>query len=226
MRPDQQLARLTGLLYLLIILCAGFAQGYVRGTLWIPGDAGATIQNIAAAEGLFRLGLVADLLAFLADLAVAVLLFQLLRHVDFTLSLMAAAFRLVAHPAIGSLNLLNHYLVLEVLQGAGQDVFADAAQGVHFLFTAHQYGYLLAGAFFGIHCLLLGILLYRSERFPRLLGILLGLSALGYLLESFGDLLVPGYEATLAMIVGLTAAIGEVSLALYLVVKGLRSPNS
>lgn len=225
MPSDQQLARLTGLLYLLIILCAGFAQGYVRGTLWIPGDAGATIQHIAAAEGLFRLGLVADLLAFLADLAVTVLLFQLLRHVDFTLSLMAAAFRLVAHPAIGSLNLLNHYLVLEVLQGAGQGVFADAAQGVQFLLTAHQYGYLLAGAFFGIHCLLLGILLYRSERFPRLLGILLGLSALGYLLESFGDLLVPGYEATLAMIVGLTAAIGEVSLALYLVVKGLRSPN-
>jgi len=226
MRPDQQLARLTGLLYLLIILCAGFAQGYVRETLWIPGDAEATIQHIAAAEGLFRLGLVADLLAFLADLAVAVLLFQLLRHVDLTLSLMAAAFRLVAHPAIGSLNLLNHYLVLEVLQEAGQGVFADAAQGVHFLLTAHQYGYLLAGAFFGIHCLLLGILLYRSERFPRLLGILLGLSALGYLLESFGDLLVPGYEATLAMIVGLSAAIGEVSLALYLVVKGLRSPNS
>ena len=38
--------RLTGLLYLLVIICAGFSQGYVRGTLVIPGDALATANNI------------------------------------------------------------------------------------------------------------------------------------------------------------------------------------
>ncbi len=31
-------ARLTGILYLLVIILAGFSQGYVRGIIFIPDD--------------------------------------------------------------------------------------------------------------------------------------------------------------------------------------------
>ena len=34
--------RITGLMYLIVIVCAGFAQGYVRANLVVPGDAAAT----------------------------------------------------------------------------------------------------------------------------------------------------------------------------------------
>ncbi len=53
--------RLTGVLYLLVIICAGVSQGYVRGTLVIPGDASATATNILQNTSLFRLGLSLDL---------------------------------------------------------------------------------------------------------------------------------------------------------------------
>ena len=227
MNSEVKRARTIGLLYLLVILLAGFSQGYVRASLFVPGDAAATANNIANSEALFRLGFATDLTAFLIDLAISILLYLLLKPVDHTLSLLAAAFRLLAHPAIGSLNLLNHYLVLEVLGGGGMAASFDAGQSqelVLLLMNAHRDGYLIAGAFFGIHCLLLGILLHRSKQFPGLLGILMGIAALGYLMESFGNFLFPGNEGWLALLVGISAAVGEVSLTFYLLVKGVRKP--
>ena len=55
MNPNKT-ARIAGLLYLIIIVCAGFSEGYVRSNLIVPGDATATANNIVASEWLFRIG--------------------------------------------------------------------------------------------------------------------------------------------------------------------------
>ena len=85
---------------------------------------------------------------------------------------------------------------------------------------AHRYGYLIAGAFFGLHCLLFGVLVYKSNVFPKVFGGLLLGAAAGYLLETFGDFNMPGNEENLALIVGIAAALGEVSLTFYMLIKG------
>ncbi len=105
--------RQTGLMYLMVIVLAGFSQGYIRGSLVVPEDAVATSLNIVGEEGLFRLGLVLDLTAFLLDAIISIWLYRLFRSYGQTLALTAAVLRLLAHPAIGSLNLLNHYLALQ-----------------------------------------------------------------------------------------------------------------
>ncbi len=225
MTTEKQTARITGLLYVIVIICAGFSQGYVRGSLFLPDDPTGTYNAITTQEGLFRLGLVTDLIAFLCDAAISILLYQLLKPAGKTLAMIAAAFRLLAHPAIATLNLLNHYMVLEVIGNPEMMATFAVAQreaAVTLLMTAHQYGYLIAGAFFGIHCLLLGILLYKSSLFPKVFGVLLVFAAVGYLMESFGDLLFPGNEGWLALTVGVSAAVGEVSLAIYMLVKGVK----
>ena len=91
---------------------------------------------------------------------------------------------------------------------------------------AHEYGYLIGGAFFGIHLALLGYLLLRSELFPRVLGILLVAAAVGYLTESFTFFVLPAYEAVGTLLVVVTASIGELSFCLWLLVKGVRDPGS
>ena len=217
-------ARVAGLLYLIIILCAGFSEGVVRSGLIVPGDATMTAENIVASEGLFRLGFVADLIAFMCDAAVAVLLYVLLKPVSKTISLLAAAFRLIAHPAIGTINLLNHFAALQFLGGENYlKVFEP--QQLHalalFFLERHGYGYLVAGAFFGVHCFLLGYLLFKSDLFPRPLGILMVVAAFGYLIESFGNFLFPSHEDALAWVVGVPAVFGEVSLTLWLLIKGV-----
>lgn len=217
-------ARITGFLYLLIIICAGYSQGFVRESLIVFDDAIVTAENILSEEGLFRLGLVADLIAFLLDAVVAILLYQLLKPAGKTLAMIATTFRLLAHPAIASINLLNHMMVLEVLK-SGHEMEFSALQTLSLAMTfleAHRTGYLIAGAFFGIHCLLLGFLIYRSGKIPQVFGFLMIGAAMGYTMESFGNFLFPGNETWLAWAVGLSAAIGEVGLTFYLIIKGVR----
>ena len=60
MKTPQRLARIAGVLYLAVAILSGFAIGFVRPKVYVSGDAAATAQNIAANEGLFRLGFLAD----------------------------------------------------------------------------------------------------------------------------------------------------------------------
>lgn len=220
MMSIKQKARIAGVFYLLIFVCAGFAEGYVRTGVLIPGDPSVTAQNILASEGIFRLGFASDLLAFVFDAIVAVLLYVILKPVSKTLSLMAVAFRLIAHPAIGSLNLLNHYAALTVLDGSFE--IAQPETFSLFFLDLHSTGYLIAGIFFGVHLLILGYLVIKSELFPKVLGWLLGIAAFGYLIESFGSFLHPAQSEIYTMIVTITAVIGEISFTLWLLVKGVK----
>ena len=74
----RQTARIAGVLYLTIIIAGIFAEFFVRQSLVVPGDAGATASNIVASEGLFRLGIAADLVMILSDIALALVFYVLL----------------------------------------------------------------------------------------------------------------------------------------------------
>ena len=214
--------KITGALYLLVIILAGFSQGYVRGSLIVPGDAMLTASNILENIGLFRLGLTTDLIAFILDAVISVLLYQMFKPFGKSLAMASSALRLIAHPAIGSINLLNHFLAYKALGG---DEFLNAFSGVQLhslsmlFIEAHRYGYLIAGGLFGVHCLLLGTLIYRSNIVPRIIGYFLIGSGAGYLIETFGNFNIPGYEMYTALIVGVSAAIGEIVFTFYILTK-------
>ncbi|MCB0537943.1 MAG: DUF4386 family protein [Bacteroidetes bacterium] len=78
----------------------------------------------------------------------------------------------------------------------------------------------IAGGFFGVHCILLGILIYKSNVFPKFFGGLLLGSGAGYLIETFGNFNFPGYETYTALIVGFAAVSGEVGITIYMLSKG------
>lgn len=216
-------ARLTGVFYLVIIACGLFSEVYVRSGLIVPGDAAATAGNIAASEALFRVGFVSDLVAFASDVAVAVLLYVLLAPVSRTLALLAAAFRLVG-TAIYGVNLLNYFAALLVLAGGGYLTAFEPGQrqALALLFLdLHKHGYDLGLVFFGLHCLVLGYLLLRSDYFPRVLGVLMVLAAVGYLIGSSARFLFPQYVAAVAPVY-VAPLIGEVAFCAWLLTKGVR----
>jgi hypothetical protein len=215
-------ARFAGLLYLIIIVSAGFSE-IVRSNLVVSGDATATANNILASEGLFRIGFAADLVAFLSDAAVAVLLYVLLRPVSRVLSLIAASFRL-AHATISGINMLNQFAALLLLSGAGYLTAFETEQAhalVLLFLNAHNYGYLIGLVFFGLSLLVLGYLIFRSGYFPRILGVLLILASLCYLIDGFTNFLLPSYAAITDWIVVATAVPAELSLTLWLLLKGV-----
>ena len=210
-----KLARTAGLLYLIIIITAGFAEGFVRGEMVSMADPALTAANIDGARDLWGMGIIADVIAFTCDAVVAVLFYHLLKPVSKPLAMAMAVLRLIAHPAVAMANLINMASPLWLLGGSGSEQLV--ANALH----AHHMGYLIAGAMFGVHCILLGYMLVKSLSFPSWLGFLISIAGVTYLIESFGGILFPQHEETLQMVVVVPAVIAELSLCLFLLIKGV-----
>ena len=222
-RSPRTLARLAGLLYLVIVVAGLFAELVVRAGVVESGDAAATARNILANEDLFRLGFVADLAMVLADVGVAILFYVLLKPVSRTLALLAMVLRLLMD-AVLAVNLMNHLGALLLLDADGPLATVNPAErdalGLMAL-EAHQYGYLVALVFFGLHVAVLGWLFLRSTFLPRTLGVLLGIAAVGYLVNSFTYFLIPGYDGALSPIALAPVLVAEVAVVGWLLVKGI-----
>ena len=216
-------ARLTGLLLLLLVVVGPFSQLYVPSTLIVPGDATATADNIRASESLFLSGIVGQSIVFLTEIVLTVLLYVLLRPVSRTLALVAAFARLAMTVVMG-INLLPYFIALLLLSGAGYLTVFEPAQSdaLALLFlNAHQYVVYIWEIFLGLHLLVLSYLVFKSGYFPRILGVLLVLPALGYLIHGYGSFLFPNYEEIFAGVVGVSAVIGELPFFLWLLIKGV-----
>ena len=221
-------ARTAGILYLVIFFANMFVFFMVSGALTVPGDAAATAGNIMASESLYRLGIAGYLLVFLSDLGVAVLFYILLRPVNQTLSLVAMVARLI-QTAIHGINLLFYIFPLLLLNGADYlTVFSsDQLNAFVLLFSdAHYMGVLISEAFFALSTLVLAYLLYKSSYFPKILGILMLLPSLSYFLDSFGIFLFPQLASTIPDLIIAPTVIGEMSLTLYLLIKGVKDQEA
>ena len=212
----------------MVIIAAGiFAEFFIRSDLIVPGNALATASNIRASVQLFRVSIASDLVMIIFDVLLAWLLYILLNPVNKNLALLAAFFRIV-HAAIYGLNLLNLFFVSHLLSGADfLSVFSteqlDAL--VLLLINGHSYGYVIGLIFFGVHCLILGYLVFKSGYMPQILGILLCIAGIGYLTDSFSNLLLPGYnnvQDLFLLIVFIPAFVGELSFSLWLLIRGVR----
>jgi hypothetical protein len=217
-------ARIAGALYLLIAGLSGFVHFYVPGALIVPGDAAATTGNIMASEGLFRMGMAAELVILLSEVALSVLLYVLLSQVNRTLSLVAAVSRIVM-TTIHGVNLLNSFVVLLLLSGAGYlTVFApNQLQALVMLFIdGYRYGFTIGIVFLALHASILGYLIFKSGYFPRVLGILFAVASLGYLGDSFSHVLLANHQ-TGAVYFALPIAIAEIAFPLWLLFRGVNA---
>lgn len=219
-------ARVAGLGYLIIIAAGIFAEFFIRSSLIVANDAAATAGNIAASQSLFRTGIAGDLIMLVCDIVVALALYMLFRQVNRGLSLLAAFFRLV-HAAVYGVNLLNLVIVALLAGGAGYLAALQPSQSdaLTMLFLdAHKYGYAIGLVFFGFHCMVLGYLVFKSGFLPRILGVLLLAASIGYLVDSFANILLPNYadyESVLMLVVFVPAFVAELSLSLWLLLKGV-----
>jgi hypothetical protein len=219
MDRDRRLARIAGSLYLVVAVLGGFAELVVREGIVEAGNAAATAENIRGSATLFRLGFAADLVQATFFLFTGMALYLLLRHVhEFVARAMVVI--VAVSVAIICLNLLNQYTALTL---ATREVPVDALAGL--FADMHTAGYLIAQVFFGLWLLPLGYLVYRSDAFPKALGVLLAIGCVGYLIDTFTTFLAPGVADRIEWLVVAPAAAGELWLVAYLLVKGVRVPE-
>jgi hypothetical protein len=224
MSSAQRLARVAGVLYLLIAVVGAFSIAYVPSVIVVPGDAATTAANLMANRGLFAAGTVADVVVMLSEVALSVMLFVLLRAVSPTLSLIAMVSRLMM-VAVMAINLLVNVMPLVLLSEAHlvSGLAPEQLQAAALvMFRAHQYGIYVWDIFFGFHLAVLGYLIFRSGYFPRFLGVVLMAGSPGYFLEGLRNVTFIDAGPFGLLVVGLlvVASIGELAFALWLLLRG------
>jgi len=219
----QLYARIGGVLYLIIIVVGLFGEAFVRDRLIVSGDATATAANIRSMESLWRFHIAAELFLLICAVALLLILFALLRPVNRALVLLAAFFNLVS---IGLEAAITMYLLeaLFPLGNAGylkafapEQLYAMASLSL----KSHSYGFGVSLIFFGCFCLVIGYLIFRSGYLPKTIGVLMQIAGVCYLTNSFALILAPAFANRIFPAILVPAFVGEASLCLWLLVKGV-----
>lgn len=223
MPPTQKAARLTGLLYLVVVLAGPFVLLYVPGKLFVAGDASATARNILAHESLFRASIVIGLVSELCFVAATLALYRLLREVHAELAALMVLLNLLVVP-LAILGGAHEVATLALLRGGDFLAAFDAPQRdalALLLLELGRKGVLVVQVFWGLWLLPLGALVYRSRFLPRTLGVWLVANGFAYLALSAAGLLLAATPK--ALFTALTPVLfGEVALTLWLLIVGAR----
>ncbi len=212
-------ALVSGIFLVFMAAAAAFSYGYAHGNLIAVHDAAATYHNLLVSRFLFAAELTGWIIIFLCDIIVALALFLFFRETDRKLSFLTASFRIVYAGILG----IAIYQLIAILPL----VLHDPASAGESLVMMHlgSFERIWSGGLilFGIHLLGLGYLSLRSEFVPRAFGWLLLFAGICYLLVHSAKTFTNGYEGsieTAEMILGLPMAIGEISFAIWLIIKG------
>ena len=219
----QTYARIGGVLYLIIIVFGIFGELFVRGKLIVSGDAAATANNIMASQLLWRLGIAGDLVMHICDVPLMLIFYVLLRPVNKNLALLAVLFTLI-QTAVLVATKLNLFTPLFLLGNADYLKAFEPNQLNALLYLSvksDSYGFGIGLLFFGCACLVLGYLIFTSTYLPKILGVLMQIAGLCYLTNSFALILSPAFANMISPAILLPAFIGELSLCLWLLVKGV-----
>ncbi|MEA2568610.1 MAG: hypothetical protein QOI24_611 [Acidobacteriota bacterium] len=215
-------ARLAGFFWLMTIITGIFAFVAASG-LVVFGDVAATATNLLAHEPLFRSALSADLVATVCYVAATIFVYELLKAVNGTVSLLAAFFSLIGC-SIGAFGVVLRIAPLVVLRNSQYlGVFAAEQQHAMAYLFLRIYGQSssVSFVFFGLHCFLIGCLILRSTFLPRFIGVLILIAGAGWLTQGFTNLLSPTLGRSLSSLLMPLGILGEGSLTLWLLIAGV-----
>lgn len=209
---QQVAARTAGYALLIMAITAVLAYFMAIESLVVPGNGAETAANIRASEGLFRAGVAGFAVIAILDVVAACAFYILLEPVNRLISFMGAAFRLVYAAILGvaASHLLDALTLLDGSPAAAAGSFLNDQVLAAIDSFNGMWG--LGLGLFGVHLVLLGYLFDRAGYVPRLVSLLVAIAGLGYLVDSFGALLLKGYSVSIASV----AFIGEVLLMIWL----------
>jgi Domain of unknown function (DUF4386) len=222
----KRLARIAGVLYLLVGIFGGFAEGFVEPKMYVAGNAAATAGNVVANSGLVRMGVVADLVNQAFFVFLVLTLYMLLSHVNKNMA-RAMVVLVALAAAVGSLNAVFEFEGMRVATGAVNLAALGTAGSnalVLLLLDTQHYGVFIAQLFFGLWLVPLGYLAFKSSgMFPKWLGVLLIVGGVCYLVDLLAAFLVPVIGQSIHALIVIPPTIAELTMIVYLLVIGVRT---
>ncbi|HOP18942.1 MAG TPA: DUF4386 domain-containing protein [Parvularculaceae bacterium] len=186
------LARLAGLLYLIVVVTGVFSLAYAPSRIFASAEAQTVLSDVARNEQLFRFAIFAEAICYTAFLLLPLALYRLLAAAGPALAATMAALAMASVP-IGFTNVL-HYL--RILSLAGQPETASLGAQAMLALDAYGDGLLLLQVFWGLWLIPLGFLIARGRPLPGIIGVCLMLAGAGYFIDFSGRLLWEDYGAS------------------------------
>ena len=214
-------ARMAGALWLIVILVSIVAV--IGGaSLDMRGDPGTLAANVLASASKIRLTFVILFFGKVCYLGFTVLLYELLKPVNKSVALFGAFCGLAGllSGAAGSINVVTALSLLEEARRATEPV-ANQLKAAAKIFLGTVPGFSGEDVFFGFQIVSVGYLILRSYFVPRAIGVLLVLGGLSFLITSFTTVVSPVLGARLTPLILPIAVLGEGSLALWLLLRGV-----
>ncbi|WP_255523502.1 DUF4386 domain-containing protein [Rhodanobacter sp. DHB23] len=212
------------MLYLLVVLIAPYRLICVPATLFVSGNASATVTNIATHEMLFRFGLAADVICGALQAFLVLALYRLLGEVNRRHGIAMLLIGGTLVPALYFFNVLNDAAALLLVHGGGAlNALVPAQRTALAMLFLHLHGQTVsaAEALWGLWLFPLALLVLRSGFLPRLFGYGLILNGLAYVIQSLAWALLPDWEDTLSSVLGPLQFV-EVLFMLWLLAMGAR----
>jgi Domain of unknown function (DUF4386) len=208
-----------------ILAGVGFLMSFVGAifaSLKVDTEALATDPNA------ILIGVFGFLIAILGDIVRAWAFYVCFKPINKSLAVASAWFMLI-HDAIFGAALIN--LILGFVLFSGADYLAVFEPGqlkaLSLLFSeVYVYGFQIGLFFFSFHLGILGYLVSRSGYIPKILSVLLYIASFGYLVNSVGIIISPGFPEIFWTVFMVPCLLGELAIVIWLAVKGGRETIS
>jgi hypothetical protein len=226
MNSSKNTARLAGLLWLLAAGIGGFGLFYVRSNVIVSGDAAATAGNIVASEFLFRAAIVSNLFSQVFLFFFGLTVYHLFKEVNKALATVFLT-SVMMTVAIAVVNALNYFGALLVLSQADYlKAFTPEqlnAVAMIFLRLNNSFGQGLLEIFWVPYYFSFGLLIVKSRYLPRILGILLMITSVGFAINILDKFLIPQfYPAAFTRLAMTLGALGGIPTIFWLLIKGAK----
>ena len=209
-------AKISGWALLLMALIAGYSLGYAYPILYNSENASSSksimLQNIELYHGM----LIGILLILILDLIVSFSLYEFFKKDHAKISFVACSLRIIYTIifAIAAFYLIKNINIEEI-----------SNDFINYNFKNFQFIWSIGLILFGVHLLLIGVLMKLHKKIPKILWILTLIGGVSYILVHLIKIMFFNLEYVyyLEMILAIPMALGELGLAIWLIVKGGKS---
>lgn len=213
MNKNRIFAKITGYSLLLMAVLAGFAFGFVLPKVFNSGQLDLVQSNLASNLQLYKLMIFAILIVLLLDLLVSWTLYMFFKDDNRKIALLSGILRIVYTVIFGT---AAFYLTknLNPIETSNEIIINN--------FQLFQSIWSAGLIIFGTHLIFIGILMKLHPRIPKILWYLALIAGISYVVVHFLKLTVTQSDivSNLEMILALPMAIGELGLAVWLIIKG------
>ena len=226
-KGNKKTARIAGIWYLLFMITAGISQMYLTKT-FVADNAVVTAQNILATQNQYLLTFFCSFFGhILCFLLLVLALYRLLKNIDATQARLMLSLVLVSVSVmfVILISQISAFFVLNRAEYLTEFTTGQISEISTLFLQLRFIGEYVVGIFWGLWLFPLAYLVYKSNFIPKIIAYLLVLSGICHIVDCALFLTSQNMHALLTTYLSFPVALGEISMLLWLLIKGISTPK-